>query len=811
MVYSEEMDPAEPPPTPVARARAQARVALERARALAERLWRERRPLVIASASGLALLLAVSGLVWGRCGLFGCPNVDRLRAYQPGKASRLLDRNGRVFADLRPVEGATVPLRLIPRHVRDAFLAVEDQRFYAHGGVDWRRVVGAALANVRHGGIEQGFSTVTMQLARNVFPDRIRARERTLPRKLLEVRVAYEIEDRFDKDEILELYLSHIYFGNGARGVEAAARHYFGTSASRLTLSQAALLAALIRGPSRYDPRRFPDRARERRDLVLTLMERQGRVPAATATAARTMPLGVVRRRAPATAEAGLAPYFAEEVRRQLEDRLGERLYDETLTVTTTLDAGLQRAAESELERQLRAVETGALGAFRGPRYSTSAPPPASAGDGGTPYLQGAVVSLEVGSGDVLAWVGGRDFHQSRFDRVKSSRRQVGSAFKPFVYAAALRHGHYLSERLSDEPIQVRLGGNRVWEPQNFDQEYDGEVTMRDALARSKNIPTVRLASAVGLKEVAKAAHEAGIRSDIDETPAMPLGTVAVSPLELATAYAAFAGLGQVAAPRFLLRIAAEDETEIFAAPAPRVEHVMDEGIAFLITNVLQEAIERGTGTAVRTSGFEATAAGKTGTTNDATDTWFVGYTPRLVAAVWMGFDEPRPIMGLATGGRLAAPVWGRMMVRAPDALTTGATWPAPSTVVQAWIDPQSGRPLSDGCRPYDGDALRELFLRAALPEAICPDQGQVTLADAYPAPSDEDEAHDLEPWPEDMRSGSHPAPPPEYEEAETWRRAREQAREDAERAWREARKEYERQLKEWRKEQKRRRRGRDE
>jgi len=800
MVYSKEMD-----------ARERARILLDRARALALRLWREQRPLVLWGGAGLVFVLGIAGVAWGRCGILGCPNVDRLRAYQPGKASRLLDRHGRVFADLRPVEGATVPLRLIPKQVRDAFLAVEDQRFYEHDGVDWRRVVGAALANLRSGGIAQGFSTVTMQLARNVFPDRIRARERTLPRKLLEVRVAYEIEDRFDKDEILELYLSHIYFGNGARGVEAAARHYFGTTASRLTLSQAALLAGLIRGPSRYDPRRYPDRARERRDLVLTLMERQGRVPAATATAARTMPLGVVRRRSGTSADAGLAPYFVEEVRRQLEDRLGERLYDETLTVTTTLDVTLQRAAESELERQLRAVESGALGRFHGPRFAVAAPAATAALEGGTPYLQGAVVALEVGRGDVLSWVGGRDFHQSRFDRVKSSRRQVGSAFKPFVYAAALRHGHYLSERLSDEPIQVRLGGNRVWEPQNFDEEYDGEVTMRDALARSKNIPTVRLASAVGLREVAKVAREAGIRSDIDETPAMPLGTVAVSPLELATAYAAFAGLGEVAAPRMVLRISAEDGTEIWSAPAPRAERVMDEGVAFLITNVLQEAVERGTGTAVRASGFDATAAGKTGTTNEATDTWFVGYTPRLVAAVWMGFDEPRPIMGLATGGRLAAPVWGRMMVRAPDDLSTRASWPAPSTVVQAWIDPGSGLPLSEGCRPYDGDALRELFLRAAMPKAVCPDQGEVTMADAYPAPSDEDEARDLDPWPEDMRSGSHPAPPPEYEEAETWRRAREQAREDAERAWREARKEYERQLKEWRKEQKRRRRGRDE
>src|SRR5260221_3382191 len=371
-----------PPPSPTAATRA--RIAFGRARALGAQVWREHRPLVIGAGATLAIVLAAGGLFWGRCGWAGCPNVDRLRSYQPGKASRLLDRHGRVFADLRPVEGATVPLRLIPKHVRDAFLAVEDQRFYSHGGVDWRRVAGAALAYLRRGGVDHGFSTATMQLARYVFHDRIRARERTLTRKILEVRVAYEIEDRFDKDEILELYLSHIYFGNGARGVEAAARHYFGTSASRLTLSQAALLAGLIRGPSRYDPRRYPDRARERRDLVLTLMERQGRVAAATAT--RSMPLGVVRRRATAAGDAGLAPYFTEEVRRQLEDRLGERLYDETLSVTTTLDAGLQRVAEEELQRQLRAVETGALGRFTGPRYALAATPT----DNGTHYLQGA-------------------------------------------------------------------------------------------------------------------------------------------------------------------------------------------------------------------------------------------------------------------------------------------------------------------------------------------------------------------------------------------------------------------------------------
>ena len=292
----------------------------------------------------------------------------------------------------------------------------------------------------------------------------------------------------------------------------------------------------------------------------------------------------------------------------------------------------------------------------------------------------------------------------------------------------------------------------------------------------------------------------------------MPLGTVAVSPLELATAYSAFAGLGQVAAPRLLLRITAEDGSEIFAAPAPRPERVMDDGIAFLITNVLREAIERehGDGRA-RERGSRRLPPAEAGTTNDATDTWFVGYTPRLVAAVWMGFDEPRPIMGLATGGRLAAPVWGRMMVRAPRTSRPARPGPRRPRSSRPGSIPNRDGPSPMGCRPYDGEcAPRRCSCEAALPESICPDQGEVTFADARPGQSDEDDARDGEPWPDDMGSHSHPAPPPEYEEAETWRRAREQAREDAEHAWREARRNDERQLEEWRKEEKRRRRERE-
>jgi penicillin-binding protein 1A len=753
-----------------------------------------RRDRIVLLAVGVAGLLAFSlaatfFILWLRCGGGGCPDVNRLRAYQPGKASRVLDRHGRLFSELRPVEGATVPLNQVSPHVRAAFIAVEDQRFYRHMGVDVPRVFGAAIANLREKGYQQGFSTITMQLARNLFPERIPARERTLARKLREIRVAFALERRFDKDEILELYLSHIYFGNGARGVEAAARHYFGASAGKLTLAQAALLAAIPKGPAHFDPRQHPDRARERRNLVLSLMERQRRVTREEARAAQAAPLGVVRARGPAGQEPGLAPYFVEEVRRQLEESLGERLYAETLQVTTTLDVDAQRAAEEELEQQLRAVEAGRLGRFSAPRFSAAAVPMGES----TPYLQGALVALETGTGDVLAWVGGRDFRHSRFDRVRSSSRQTGSAFKPFVYAAALGEGHYLSEPLQDAPIRIQLSRTRFWEPRNYDGDYEGVVTMREALVRSKNIPTVELAGAVGVEDVARTAQKAGIHSPIDPTPAMALGTVAVSPLELATAYGAFAGLGRAAVPRTVLSVRAEDGQELFAAGPPRVSRLLDAGVAYLVTNVLQDAVVRGTGAAVGASGLEVPAAGKTGTTNDSTDTWFVGYTPDLVAAVWMGFDERRPIMRAATGGRLAAPAWARMMKRVYAKRPVPAPWQAPAGVFSALVDPHSGAPLAQDCRPWDGEPYRELFLRGKAPARVCPDSGS-SFWTIFRSPGWDDDEEDA--WRRARR---------EREEAQKRRRQEierdeERRREAAEKAQRQARKQEERLRKEWKK-----------
>jgi penicillin-binding protein 1A len=698
-------------------------------RALGDR-WRDlSRPTAWAILLTLVVaLFAVLLFSWNRCFFSTCPDVGQLAAYQPGGAPVLLDRNGEVFADLTPVEHATVPLSTLPSLVPQAFLAVEDQRFHEHRGIDWRRVGGAIVADLRAGSFEQGFSTITMQLARNLFPERLPSRQQSLARKLLEVRVAKEIEQRFSKQEILELYLNHIYFGNRAHGVEAASRQYFGVPAVQLTLPQAALLAALPKAPSHYDPRRHPEAALARRNLVLGLMAAQGRISRRDEAAARAAPLGIAPPPRQAQVEAGLAPWFVEQVRRDLEERFGASLYSRPLRIRTTLDSQMQRAAEEELSRQLKAVESGRQGTFTGPRYAALETPPSP---DGTDYLQGAVVAIDPRDGDVLAWVGGRNFSHSQFDRAAMARRQAGSAFKPFVYAAALRGGWVLSQPLADTPLTLRLSNGQVWQPKNFSGRYEGAVTLRDALVRSKNVATVRLADAVGLGDVATVAHRAGIDQPLPELPSIALGTVAVSPLELTTAYTPFAGLGVGTEPRRILSVEDEDG-HVLWRPEPRRHDVLDLGIAYLITDVLTEALERGTGVAALRGGLKIPAAGKTGTTNDGADAWFVGYTPDLVTGVWVGFDKPRPILEDATGGRVAAPIWGRIMERFYAGRKPPEPWRRPAGVTAHTVDPITGLLLAKGCASA-GTAYEELYLDRATPAAYCPGREAVPR-DGFPS-----------------------------------------------------------------------------
>src|SRR6202166_1277181 len=637
-------------------------------------LWRpfaERRgprwALGVVLAVGFALAL-VGGAAWQTCGFQGCPDAARLAAYRPGGAPLLLDRQGQVIATLSPDALPEVRLRSLPGYLPAAFLAVEDRRFLEHGAVDWRRVAGAFAANLRHGGVEQGFSTITMQLARNLFPLEIPGQERTAARKLLEIRVAQQFEARFSKPEILELYLNHIYFGNGARGIEAAAWQYFRRPAARLTLAHAAHLAAPPQGPTHHDarphsaPRRHPDYAMARRTWVLARMTAQARVAPELAAAAAREPLGVRPPPDRPRARPAFARYFAVEVRRQLEERFGESLYATPRRIWSTLDLEAQRAAEEELERQLRSIESGRLG-----RTSKAHAGAGDHGDDGraasdgtegsaksTRDLEGAVVALETASGDVLAWVGGRDYAASQFDRVSRARRQAGSAWKPFVYAAALARGIALSQPIADTPLVVPLAGGGTWEPRHYDGTFAGRVTMREALAQSRNVPTVRLAEAGGYDRIAALAASGGITSKVPLLPSMPLGTVAVSPLELTAAYTAFASLGWQVAPRVVLRVERADGTVLWSAPQPSRRQVLDPAVAYLLDDALREALARGSGAPGLPPGFAGRAAGKTGTSTAGKDVWFIGFTPAVVAGGWIGYREPPPTGDQATGGPLA-------------------------------------------------------------------------------------------------------------------------------------------------------------
>ena len=676
-----------------------------------------RRAARVALIAFAALLLG-GGVFWTRCGIRGCPDVGRLAAYQPDGAPQVIDRYGREVGTLALINRKVVKIADLPKHVADAFIAVEDKRFREHHGIDFHRIGGALLANLRAGDIREGSSTITMQLARNVFPERIPGQDRTLGRKLLEARVAGSIERAYDKDEILELYLNHIYFGGGVRGIEAASQYYFRHPASKLSLTEAALLAALPKAPTRYDPRRNPDLARERRDLVLTLMEEQGKIDADTGAAARKRSLGVTRRPRKLVQEETFAGYFLEEVRRELEERFGDGFYGERVRVITTLDARAQRAAESELDAQLARIERGTWGRFRGARYSTLL----TGDEEGTDYLQGAAMFVESSTGDVLVWVGGRDFRHSRFDRVEQARRQVGSSFKPFVYASAIAAGIPPTQRLSDQPLEIRFTGGEVWKPRNFGDSYLPSVTMRDAIVQSRNVATVRLAESIGIDRIAELAEDMGLPR-VPRQPSAALGASSATPYQLTRAYTAFANLGTEVKPRFVLRVEDEDGEVLWRADdEPSSKQVLDPAVAYVVTDMLRDAVRRGTGTGAGGSGVPT--AGKTGTTNERQDVWFVGYTPDVVGTVWMGFDQPHTIVHGASGGTLAAPVWGRIARNIYSHRRHPGGWPAPGGVVHRMVDAMTGEVIADGCYPASGKMYKEVFLAGSEPPEVCPTGG---------------------------------------------------------------------------------------
>ena len=629
-----------------------------------------------------------------------CPSVDVLDQYQPRQTSKLYAVDGRFLAELGLERRTVARIQDIPPMVQNAFVYTEDRRFFSHHGIDYYRVFGSAIVNVVRGGYAQGFSTITMQLARNIFPERLE-RAKSVVRKLREGKVALAIERKYSKQKILELYLNQIYLGNGAYGVESAAQRYFGKNVRELNLAESALLAALPKAPNKYNPRADPDRAVQRRNTVLELLRDQHIISDADASLAKAYPLQLAQR----TETGDVAPYFVEWVRKQLDEQFGRQLYEQGLKVFTTLDIDMQLAAERALDQQLRAIEGGKLGPYK---YLTYEQYLARAADddrnttGVTPYLQGAFVAMDPRTGGIRAMIGGRDYTDSKFNRATQALRQPGSTFKPFVYATAIQSGHTTAEALDDSPISVPQAGGGTWSPQNFDGKSMGYIPLRRALYLSRNQATVRLGMSLGEESVAAMAKRFGLTTDMPPYPSLHIGAADVYPLEMIAAYSTFAAGGIRAKPTGIVRVE-NSKGEVLWEPAPQRTAVLSTGEAWLMTDMLRDVVRRGTA-ARAVASLKVPSGGKTGTTNDGADVWFIGFTPDLVAGVWMGLDRPRTIMRNAQGGELAAPAWTAFMNEVYRRRAVSSDFASPGGLVAVPVDRLTGYhagPLCPADRVY--------------------------------------------------------------------------------------------------------------
>jgi 1A family penicillin-binding protein len=683
------------------------------------RQWLLQRPRVLASGLvGLSLVawLALLGGLWFAWDIYrSLPDREALSTVgDMAQATAILDQSDTPVFTIFKEQRIEVPLEEMGRHVRDAVISVEDQRFYTHNGIDVVRIGAAMLANVRSGTRGQGGSTITQQLARMSFL----SRRKTYTRKVKEAFAALLIERSYSKDEILSLYLNKAYFGDGYHGVEAASLGFFGKHARELDVPEAALIAGLIQSPSAYAPTINMEKAVARRNIVLSAMLGNGVIdePAyERARQARVRLENRLRRDEPH----GL--YFKEAVRRELVDRFGwQRVSEGGLRVYTTIDLELQQQVEQAVEKRLQEIEK-----RRGYPHASRDKVEVQE-DVAPPYLQAAVVVMDARTGAVRAQVGGRDFGESRFNRAVQARRQSGSAFKPVVYAAAIEQGQSPGSVVTNlnDPINTPQG---AYVPED-EHSSASSMTLRTALRTSSNRAAVQLLRTVGIPEAIKTAQTLSL-GRMPAVPSMALGAGEVTLQSLTAAYGAFAGEGVMREP-YLIRRVEDRDGEVLYATEARERRVFSEQTAFLVTSMMADVISHGTAWRARAEGFKLPAAGKTGTTNDYHDVWFVGYTPSVVTGVWMGFDQPKPIIANGYAGELAVPLWASVMGAATDGHKP-ESFKRPEGLVGVDICRVTGKRSVEGCarvpvEAADGGvelrsmAYTEYFRKGTEPSGSC-------------------------------------------------------------------------------------------
>ena len=698
----------------------------------------------------IGLLVLVSALVGATAGLLlvystDLPQVDQLEHYRPSSITELYDDQGRTIGSFALQRRVVASYDDYPEVLRQALISIEDKDFYRHWGINVWRIAGAAYRDIQSGGRVQGASTLTMQLARNLFlsPDR------SFHRKIQEALLAVQIERRFTKPQIFTLYANQIYLGHGVYGFEAASQFYFSKPAKRLTLDEAALLAGLPKSPTYYSPITHPDHALKRRNLVINSMLEDGNITAQQAAAARDLPIRLEVAHDPDS----LAPYFVEEIRRYLEGKYGsDQVHEGGLRVYTSLDMDLQRAANRAVFDGLAAYErrhgwrghlqnvlgsdltlanyqhpdwdsdpevngyihalvtavTPASATLRLGRYSATLAPADAAWTrrklpdilqpGDIAYVkivsladnkarvsleedsgaQGALVAIDNATGEIKAMVGGRDFNLSKFNRSTQALRQVGSSFKPYVYTAAIDRGATPDDTILDAPVTFPMPSGPPYEPHNYDEKFEGTITLRRALAQSRNIPALKLTDSIGIKTVIDYARRFGITSNIPPYLPVALGAVEVTPMEQTSAYSVFPSDGVHITPRYITKVT-DYEGRTLEENFPDVKDVISARTARTMTAMLREVVLHGT--AIAASSMKYPLAGKTGTTNNFTDAWFVGFSPSTTCGVWIGYDEKKFLGAKETGSRAALPIWMDFMKVALAGKDPGDFQAPPETV----------------------------------------------------------------------------------------------------------------------------------
>ncbi len=599
------------------------------------------------------------------------PEVADLKNYKPNMSTAVYDDKGGMISQLYDEQRTVVRLSDVPINLQNAFIAKEDPRFFQHSGFDIKGIIRATVNNLIHMKIVEGASTITQQLARNLFLNR----DRNFTRKIKEAILALQIEKYYTKKEILELYCNQIFFGNGAYGVEAAARSYFGKHVYELTLPECAMIAALPQAPTNHNPYRNLEIATEKRNVVLDKMAERGFITNEEKDLAKATPIQLNK------LEVKNAPYFVEYVRQQLEATYGTSIiYKGGLRVNTTLNSAMQNTAQEVFNFNLRAIQA-RIEANKGRKLDSP--------------LQGAMIAMDPKTGQILMMIGGIDYSKSEFNRAVQAKRQTGSAFKPIVYASAIASGFRVSDIFMDSPIVFKNENGSDWKPENFSGKFGGPTTLLNGLTYSKNVVTVKLLNKVGIGTVKKYANKLGITSPLSSDLTLGLGSSSVSLLEMVTAFSAFANGGMKVEPLSILSVKDSNGKDL-ETNIPRLTEAIPDTTAYIMTYMMESVVNNGTGKTVRNLGFSGPAAGKTGTTNDFTDAWYLGFTPEVVVGIWIGFDSKESMGKGMVGGTIAAPIWAEFMLNSYG--SSSKEFQVPDSIIFKKICSKSGLLATPNC-----------------------------------------------------------------------------------------------------------------